>query len=77
MFLRGKRLRRLAKRKGLRYRFKIWKRFVKSKHDRNIEDYSVELDRKIAKLIQLNNMITNQDKVSFFIVLPTVVHCNE
>ena len=66
--MRGKRLRRLAKRKALRIRWNAWKRFVKRRHEREMEEYSSELDKKITRLVELNNLITAHNTVRIFLL---------
>jgi hypothetical protein len=59
VWIRGKRLRKLARRKGLRYRWNAWRTFLKCRKEREMDDYSNELDKKINRLVELNNLITN------------------
>jgi hypothetical protein len=60
LWKRGRRLKKLARKKGLRYRWTRWRLFMKKREEREMEDYSNELDKKIQKLVELNNLIANQ-----------------
>jgi hypothetical protein len=64
LWVRGKRLRKVARRRGLQYRWNNWRKFVKRRTERELEDYSHELDKKIQKLVELNNIIANQSSAT-------------
>lgn len=62
LWVRGRRLRKIAKRRGLRYRWNLWRKFVTKRQERELEEYSNELDQKIHRLVELNNLIATQSQ---------------
>lgn len=52
-----------AKMKGLRYRWKRWKMFLKNYRKRDLEEFADSLDAKIAKLNELNMLMATTARV--------------
>lgn len=71
-----KRLRHIGLWRGIRYRWKVWRDYVKDRTHREMEEYETELDRKIERLQELNHLITEHNAVSLFFLSPLTFDCH-
>lgn len=68
-----KRLRHIGVWRGVRYRWKVWRDYVKDRTQRQMEEYETELDRKIQRLQELNTLITEHNTVSMQLFEPNFI----